>query len=97
MENDRQTRALSWWLLLPFRFVAEVTVGLYDFILSRYLVAAVLVGIIWVPLHLIWGISTGYYIWPTLIIGLILTGLWEGCSIFTIRHRVPRWMLLRED
>ena len=97
MQCIKQQKTCVWWFLFPLRVVFMIVVGIFDSVLSRYLVAVILVGLIWGPLHLLWGISVNYFTWPTLIFGILLTGLWEGCSIFTIRNWVPRWMMLRDD
>jgi len=83
-----------WWTLFPFRLVLEIVVTLFDMTLSRYLIAGIVVGIVWAPLHLAMGTSFQYWLWPTLALGLCLTGLWEGCDIFIVRPYLSRWLLI---
>jgi hypothetical protein len=61
------------------------------------LIAAIAVGIVWLPLHLVADVSYDYWLWPSLVIGLGLTGLWDGCRIFVIRPYLGNWMLVPDD
>ena len=90
-------RGLTCWLLFPLRLILEIIVTLFDLTLSRHLMAAIAVGIVWLPLHLIADISYKYWLWPSLVIGLALTGLWEGCNIFVIRPYLGNWVLIPDD
>lgn len=90
-------RSSIWWLLFPLRLILEIIVTLFDLTLSRHLMAAVAVGIVWLPFHLIAGINYNYWLWPSLIIGLALTGLWEGCNIYVIRPYLGNWVLIPDN
>ncbi len=86
-----------WWLLFPVRLLLEIVVTLFDLLISRYLVAAVAVGTVWLPLHYAFGLSFKYWLWPTLALGLALCGLWEGCNIFVVRPYFGKWVLVPCD
>gem|GEM_PF-4248186 len=85
------------WVLLPIRVVITIAVVLFDTVMSRYLISMIIVGVIWGPLYLIWGLSTNYFIYPSIIIGTCLCGLWDTCKIFTIHSYLPRWMTFISD
>jgi hypothetical protein len=82
------------WLVFPLRLALEIFVILFDLILSRYLIAAAVVALIWIPFYLIASIHYKYWLWPTLILGCGLTGLWDGCKVLTIRQYFGKWLLL---
>ena len=77
-------------LLLPLKIVLEIVVTLFDMVVSRHIVAAIVVGAFWLPCHFAFHASIAYFIWPTVILGLMLCGLWDGCEIITIRGRLSR-------
>ena len=81
---------LAGLVLLPLKIALEIAVTLFDMAVSRYIVAAMGVGVFWLPCHFIWQVSIAYFIWPTVIAGSMLCGLWEGCDIFTIRPRLSK-------
>ena len=88
---------LRGWFLFPFRLILEIIVTLFDLTLSRHLIGAVVVGIIWIPLHLVTGISYQYWLWPSLAIGVALTGFWDGCNILVVRPYLGNWVLFPDD
>ena len=83
------------WLLFPLRVLAELCVIIFDMMLSRYLLAAAIVGVIWLPIYLLFGASHGWFIWPSVVLGMAFCGLWDGCQIFTIRDYVAKTGLVR--
>ena len=83
------------WFVLPFRFVAEVLVFAFDILISRYILAAVVIAVFWLPAYLAFGISHKWFLFPTIILGMCLCGLWDGCRIFTIRGRLARLGIVR--
>ena len=96
--NETQgKRGTVWWLLLTVRIPLEVAAILFDSTLSRHLIAAILVGFFWGQLHLLINLSYSYWLWPSVVIGCCLTGLWDGCEVFTIRPYLGRWLLLSDD
>ncbi len=89
-------RLLTKWLILfPLRCVAEVIVVLFDMVVSRYLVAAVVVGLFWVPSHFLFGATLSLFLWPTAVLGVAFCGLWDGCEVFTIRHYLAKYGIVR--
>lgn len=96
-KNRKLVRGVIWWILLPFRIFIEVLVTLFDMALSRYLIAGMVVGVVWTQLHLATDLSSKYWMWPTVVLGMCLTGLWDGCDIFTIRAILSRWLLIRHE
>lgn len=81
--------------MTPLRIISEILVTLFDMLVSRYLLAAVIIGIVWAPCHFIFGATRGWYVWPTVVLGMAFCGLWDGCQIFTIRDRVAKTGLVR--
>lgn len=95
--KTRGKRGLVWWILLPVRIPLEIAVILFDLTLSRHLIAAIVVGVFWGPMHLMIDLSYTYWFWPSLVIGCCLTGLWDGCEILTVRPYLARWLLLSDN
>lgn len=87
-------RGIGWWLLLPIRLLVEIPLWLFDWFLNRFVIAGLVVGLVWIPLHYLIGLSFNYWYWPTVILGIGLTGLWEGCEMFTLRPLLPSALLL---
>lgn len=79
------TDRLKWWAIFPVRLFVEIAVVLIDTMLSRYIIAGAVVGVFWVPCHFLFDASFKAWMWPTIILGLGLIGLWEGCHMFEIR------------
>ncbi|MCU0721366.1 MAG: hypothetical protein MUC83_16770 [Pirellula sp.] len=96
-QMSKSKHGILWWLLLPLRIPIEILVTLFDLTLSRHLIAAIVVSIIWTPLHFAIDLSFEYWLWPTVILGVCLTGLWEGCDIFIVRPYLSRWLLIPYD
>ena len=71
------------FIVLPFRFFVDVIVWFFNVVISRYVVA----GVFWGPFYFLDAITYEGWLWHTGITGLILTGLWDGCSMFQIRRR----------
>jgi len=90
---NKRTYTACDWLLFPMRLVGEILVTLFDMVFSRYLIAFVIVGFFWLPLHLIFETKVAYLFWPTLVFGTCLCGLWDACNIFGIRRYVG-WVAL---
>jgi hypothetical protein len=86
---------VKWCVVAPVICIAEVVVILFDLIVSRYLVAAAVVGVFWVPAYFVFDAGSRSFFWPTLLLGMLLCGLWEGCPIFTIRDYVARFGLVQ--
>jgi hypothetical protein len=82
-------------IFFPLRCVAEVIAVLFDMIVSRYLVAAVIVGLFWVPSHFLFGAKPSSFLWPTVILGVAFCGLWDGCEVFTIRDYLAKYGIVR--
>ena len=90
-------RRIASWLFLPIRIAIGVLIVVFDLVVTRFLVAGILTGIIWIPLHFAVDLGYGYWIWPTLPVGALLMGLWDGCDIFGIRSYFSRLLQLTED
>jgi len=89
-------RQLTKWLFIfPLRCIAEVSVVLFDMIVSRYLVAACVVGLFWLPCYWLFGASSSSFLWPTVLLGVAFCGLWDGCQIFTIRDYLAKFGIVR--
>lgn len=73
-------------ILFLIRLAVTVSVSFFDWILSRYLVAGVIVGVLWLPAFWLWRVSESWFTVPTTILGFVLCALWEGCEIFTVGH-----------
>ena len=84
-------RLIKWLVVFPLRCIAEVAVLLFDMIVSRYLIAACVVAVFWVPSYLLFGATHSSFSWPTLVLGVVLCGLWEGCQIFAIRDFLAKF------
>jgi hypothetical protein len=82
-------------LILPLRIIAEIFVAIFDMVISRYLLAASLISVLWVPCYLIFDASRGWFLWPSLVLGMAFCGLWDGCQIFTIRDYVAKTGLIQ--
>jgi hypothetical protein len=94
----RTVKYLSKWLLLfPLSCLAEVLVVLFDMVISRYLIAACVVGAIWGPCHFLFGAGLRSFFWPTLVIGCTLCGLWDGDRIFTIRKYLAKYGIVSPE
>ena len=94
--RSRFTRSLFYGILVfPLWILAEVAVTLFDMVGSRYLVALLMVGIVWLPLHLLFDAGIGYWLWPSLVFGVFLCGLWDRCEIFTARRPLSRLGIVR--
>lgn len=78
-------------LVYPLWVTTEVFIGVFDFLISRYLVAAVIVFPVLLPVALVAPVIGQRVLLATwLTLGVLLTGLWEGCRIFTIRGYLVR-------
>ena len=87
-------KGLAWWLFFPARLTVEIFVTLFDMILSRYLIAGALVSIFWLPCYFLFGFSLVTWVWPTVILGACLCGLWDGCHMLEIRPYFSRFVLV---
>lgn len=90
---SRLLRLLLLTATFPLRLSVTLFVTIFDLLISRYLLALPCVALIWLPLHFAAGLNIWYLYWPTIILGTMLAGLWEGCDIFVINRYVPRWLL----
>ena len=88
------TSRLKWWAMFPLRLLVEIVVVLIDTMLSRYVIAGVIVGVVWIPCHFLFDASFKAWMWPTLVLGLCLIGLWEGCHMFEIRPYLANLVLV---
>ncbi|MDB5385193.1 MAG: hypothetical protein JWM11_839 [Planctomycetaceae bacterium] len=78
------------------RLILEIFVTLFDLIVSRYLIAATIVGVIWLPFYLFASAHYKYWLWSSLILGCGLTGLWDGCQLFALRPFLSKWLFIRD-
>jgi len=85
----------KWCIIAPLLCVAEVVVIVFDLVVSRYLVAAAVVGVFWLPAYFVLDAGRRSFFWPPLVLGMLLCGLWEGCPIFTIRDYVAKFGLVQ--
>jgi|JI9StandDraft_1071089.scaffolds.fasta_scaffold06768_10 hypothetical protein len=88
------TSRLKSWAIFPFRLLVEIAVILIDTMLSRYVIAGAIVGVVWIPCHFLFDASFKAWMWPTLVLGLCLIGLWEGCHMFEIRPYLANLVLI---
>jgi hypothetical protein len=86
---------LSWFVVVPARLLVEVLVTLFDMVISRYVIATILVAVFWLPCYFLFRASFGYLYWPSLVLGLVLCGLWDGCDIFTVRPFLSRYGIVK--
>lgn len=93
-ETPNPARTWRWWAVFPLRLLLEIFVTLFDITLSRYLIAAIPVLMIWVPFKLAFNASISFLVWPIVVGGLALTGLWEGCHMYEIRPYFANWVLV---
>ena len=83
-------------LTFPVRVFATVFLTLFDFVISRWLVALPFVALLWLPLHFAIGLGIKYLLFGTIAVGTMLAGLWDGCSIFVMHPNVPKWLYFAE-
>lgn len=90
------TRHLLRWTILflafPFRLLATLLLMAFDLVLSRWLIALPVVTLVWLPLYFLLNLSMMYLVVGTIILGTMLAGLWEGCSMFVLHPLVPKWV-----
>lgn len=96
MPNPNQTRHLlrlaTLLLLFPLRFLVSLFVMLFDMFISRCLVALPVAAVFWLPLYLLADVGLVWLFRGTIVLGTLLAGLWDGCSIYTLRPYLPKWL-----
>jgi hypothetical protein len=93
-ERDFARSGIGWWLLLPVRLSIGLPLWIFDWLLNRFVIGAALAGIVFIPLHLFFGLDYKYWYRATIVFGIGLTGMWEGCEMFAIGPFLPRWLQL---
>lgn len=91
------SKALSRCITFLLRLLVEIFVTAFDLYLSRLLMAAVVVAVLWVPCHFAVHTSVTWFVWPTVILASCLCGLWEGCHMFEIRPYFGRLVLFPSE
>ena len=97
-EPPEKPKCSRWRSIALFilRLPAEIFVLIFDAVISRFIVAAAVVSVAWIPLHFLIGLGRGWLEWPSFILGVMLMGLWDTCSILTVGPLFSKFRLIQE-